>query len=313
MGIREIEVFRAVMTSGSTSKAAGLLNISQPAVSQSIRKLEESAKLRLFERVRGRLLPTQEALALMNDVDRYFVGFEVIEHRIRSLGTYGLGRLAIASLPALGTGFIPRVISHFGAEARQVQISLQIMSSREVHERVSAGQADFGLMSDEMSFSGLEHSPFINMPGVAVMNAQHPLAKSPGVRTSDLNGLSFIALNPEDSMRRRLEARLDEMHIKMRPVVETPYSHTVCELALAGVGVGIAHPIVAIDYLARGLAIKPIEVETVFTSVLVFRAGSPLSENAKQFLRSMRVQLSRDEKVVEKALKVGASRVGGGV
>ncbi|WP_233634708.1 LysR family transcriptional regulator, partial [Burkholderia cenocepacia] len=49
------------MNAGSTSKAAGVLEISQPAVSQSIRRLEGMAGFRLFERVRSRLVPTQEA------------------------------------------------------------------------------------------------------------------------------------------------------------------------------------------------------------------------------------------------------------
>ena len=303
MGIRDIEVFRAVMTSGSTSKAAALLGISQPAVSQSIRKLESSANLRLFERLRSRLVPTQEAIALMSDVDRYFVGFEVIEHRIRSLQSFGLGRLSIATLPALGTGFLPRVIAHFDAEKRGVQISLQVMISREVHEKVSAGQADIGLMSDEMSLTGLEHSPFLQMPGVAVMNARHRLARRRTIRTTDLDGISFLALNPEDSMRRRLEAKLEALGIKPKAVVETPYSHTVCELALSGVGLGIAHPLVAFDYVSRGLVVKPIEIETLFTTVLVFRPGTPLSENAKQFLRSMRMQLSNDQAQLQFAMR----------
>jgi DNA-binding transcriptional LysR family regulator len=75
---REIEIFRAVMLTGSTSRAAEKLDISQPAVSQAIRKLEENAGLKLFARMRGRLLPTQEATALMVDVDQHFTGMEAI-------------------------------------------------------------------------------------------------------------------------------------------------------------------------------------------------------------------------------------------
>jgi DNA-binding transcriptional LysR family regulator len=219
------------------------------------------------------------------------------------LQSYGLGRLAIASLPALGTGFLPRSIANFDAQKRKVQISLQIMSSREVHQTVTAGQADFGLMSDEMSFAGLEHSPFVEMPGVAVMNAQHPLAKRRTIRADDLDGLPFLALNPEDSMRRRLDAKLDALGISVKPVVETPYGHTVCELALAGVGLGIVHPIVALDYVGRGVVVKPVEIEALFRSVLVFRPGTPMSENAKQFLRSMRLQLSHDQALLQSAMQ----------
>ena len=164
MDMREIQVFRAVMQAGTTSKAATLLGISQPAVSQAIRKLETSSELRLFERVRGRLVPTQEAGALMEEVDRCFAGFELIEHRIRSLKSFGVGRLAVGSLPALGTGFMPRAIAAFGLQDRRIQMSFQIMSSREVLRQVAAGQLDFGLMADELSVAGLEHSEFLRLP-----------------------------------------------------------------------------------------------------------------------------------------------------
>ncbi|MCR2577098.1 LysR substrate-binding domain-containing protein, partial [Salmonella enterica] len=120
--------------------------------------LETSSELRLFERVRGRLVPTQEAGALMEEVDRCFAGFELIEHRIRSLKSFGVGRLAVGSLPALGTGFMPRAIAAFGLQDRRIQMSFQIMSSREVLQQVTAGQLDFGLMADELSVAGLEHS-----------------------------------------------------------------------------------------------------------------------------------------------------------
>jgi DNA-binding transcriptional LysR family regulator len=302
MEMRDIQVFRAVMQAGTTSKAATLLDVSQPAVSQSIRKLEASSELRLFDRVRGRLVPTQEAVALMVEVDRCFTGFEVIQHRIRSLKSFGLGRLAIASLPALGTGFMPRAIAAFGLHSRQIQMSFQIMSSREVYQQVSAGQLDFGLMADELSVSGLEHSEFLSVPGVIVMNAQHPLARKKLIDADDVVSHPFIALNPEDTGRRSLEQSLQLESKVLRPIIETPYSNSVCEFALRGVGMGMAHPIMAVDYLSRGLLLKPMSIVVKATSLLVFRAGIPLSENARELLRVMRIQLAADMKLVQQAL-----------
>ncbi len=208
MEMREIQAFRAVMQTGTTSKAAALLDVSQPAISQAIRKLETSSGLRLFERLRGRLVPTQEAAMLMVDVDRYFTGFELIEHRIRSLRTYGTGRLAVASFPALGTGFMPRAIRSFDLPSRRIQMSFQVMSSREVYQQVSSGQLDFGLMADELPTAGLEYSPFLEVDGVVAMHAEHPLATRRVVSAEDLATHPFIALNPEDSGRRRLEQAL---------------------------------------------------------------------------------------------------------
>ncbi|MFN5723293.1 MAG: LysR family transcriptional regulator, partial [Betaproteobacteria bacterium] len=82
MDIRDIEIFRAVMQAGSTSKAAVLLDVSQPAVSQAIKRFETSSELRLFDRVRGRLVPTREAQALLVEVDQYFSGLENLRHRV---------------------------------------------------------------------------------------------------------------------------------------------------------------------------------------------------------------------------------------
>ncbi len=302
MDMREIQVFRAVMQAGTTSKAATLLGISQPAVSQAIRKLETSSELRLFERVRGRLVATQEAEALMEEVDRCFAGFELIEHRIRSLKSFGVGRLAVGSLPALGTGFMPRAIAAFGLQDRRIQMSFQIMSSREVLQQVAAGQLDFGLMADELSVAGLEHSEFVRIPGVIAMHNRHPLAAKPRIALQDLIDHPFIALNPEDASRRRLETALNDQGLALRPILETPYSNSVCEFALHGQGIGMVHPVMALDYLARGLTIKPLDLDISFTCLLVFRPGTPLSENARALLKAMRIELDRDLKRIRAAL-----------
>jgi DNA-binding transcriptional LysR family regulator len=304
MEMREIEIFRAVMQSGSTSKAASLMDISQPAVSQSIKKLEAESQLRLFERLRGRLVPTQEALALMVEVDQYFASFESIKHRIRSLKGLGLRRLSIASFPALGNGFMPRAIAAFELARRGIEMSFQIMSSRDVHQRVSSGRFDFGLMADELAVTGLEHSRFMTMPGVIVMAAEHPLARKSLIEPADLAAHPFVALNPEDASRARLAHALLPLGLQLQPIVETPYAHTVCELALRGVGIGMANPIVALDYADRGLALRPFAIDISFTGLLIFRAGTPLSENARELLRIMRIQLEADTQRLHRLLGI---------
>lgn len=300
MGMREIEIFRAVMNGGSTSKAATLLGISQPAVSQAIRKLETGADLQLFVRTRGRLVPTQEAVALMVDVNQLFVGFEAIEHRLKSLRHFGIDRLSIAVHPALGASFMPRVLAAFELSRRDIRVSLRVLSSREVHQQVSSGQCDFGFMADEMSVTSLEHSPFLDSPGVVVMPANHPLAHRPVIHPKDLQDVEFLALNPEDSSRHRLEAVLLREEVALNIRVETPYSHTVCEMALLGMGVGFVSPIAACDFLDRGLVVKPFSVDVRFASLMVFRPGKPLTDNARQFMRLMRIQLERDLKRLPK-------------
>ncbi|MGY2289537.1 LysR substrate-binding domain-containing protein [Pseudomonas sp. SDO528_S397] len=303
MGFRDIEIFRAVVIAGSTIKAANMLGISQPAVSQAIRKLEGSSGLQLFVRARGRLIPTREATALMVDVDKFYMGFEAIEHRIKSLRVSGINRLVVAAHPALGNSFMPRALAAFEPGKKDIQVSLKILSSREVHQEVAAGQCDFGLMADEMPVAGLEHSPFVDTLGCVVMHAAHPLARRALIHPADLADIDFIALNPEDSSRHRLEAAMAAAGVKLKVRIETPYAHTVCELALLGQGVGVVAPTTVCDFLDRGLVVKPLSVDVRFSSILIFRPGKPLQENAKQFISAMRIQLNKDLKKSQSRIK----------
>jgi DNA-binding transcriptional LysR family regulator len=109
-----------------------------------------------------------------------------------------------------------------------------------------------------------------------------------------LEQIDFLALNPEDSSRQRLDAALSEEGVELRIRVETAYTHTICELALLGVGVGFVNPMAVRDFVERGLVVKPFSIDVPFISILVFQPGKPMTDNAKQFVRALRIQLNRD-------------------
>jgi DNA-binding transcriptional LysR family regulator len=312
MLLRELEVFRTVMTAGSANKAAGLLGVSQPAVSQSIRRLEDSAGFALFARLRGRLQPTPEARALLHEVERTFVGLSAIEHRMRALKQFGVNRLSIAAYPAFGLSFVPRALARFTstrtmAEAR-AHVSLQVLSSRDVRERVQSGQADFGLMADELPVTGMEHSVFARFSGVVVMHSRHRLARCKSVLPTQLSGEPFLALNPEDASRQRLERALTNQGIALDVAVETPYAASVCELALLGLGIGIVNPITALDYAKRGLVIRPLALDVPFACLLVLPSANPMSGAAREFLAIMRTQLEADQRALRDRLAPAEAR-----
>lgn len=306
MRVQEIETFRALMASGSARKAAVLLGVSQPAISQSLKRLETQAGFALFQRLRGRLHPTPEAQALLIDVERMFVGLGAIEHRIRSLRAFGVDRLELACYPAFGLGFMPRCLEKLVAATRKEarpQVSLQILSSRDVRERVLTGQADFGLMADEVSVEGIEATTFARFPGVVVMKKGHPLARLKQIRPEQLAEVPFLALNPEDASRQRLEAKLAEQGVSLSVAVQTPYAVSVCEMALRGLGVGIVNPITAVDYAERGLVIRRLSADVTFSCYLAIPAGKVLSGTARRFLALMRRQLQEDEQKLRDTLK----------
>ncbi|WP_084776640.1 LysR family transcriptional regulator [Serratia symbiotica] len=76
--LRQIEIFRAVMTTGNLTEAAMLLHTSQPTVSRELAHFEKRMQLQLFARVRGRLSPTMEGLRLFEEVQRSYYGLDRI-------------------------------------------------------------------------------------------------------------------------------------------------------------------------------------------------------------------------------------------
>lgn len=305
----EIEAFRALMRSGTTHKAAQLLGVTQPAVSQGIKRLEAQAGLNLFQRRGGRLVPTPEANALMTEVDRAFIGMEAVEHRLNSIRDFGLDRLELSCYPAFGLGFMPRALAKWRQQldgvpqAGRPQVSLQVLSSKDVREQVQRGLCDFGLMADELPLDGIDHSSFARMNGVVVIRDTHALARFRRITPAHLAQADFIALNPEDASRKRLEAAMTEHGLALRVAAHTPYAASVCEMALHGLGVGLVNPMTALDYADRGLVARRLSIDIEFACMLVLPATKVLSRTAQAFLAVMRHQYGDDEKRIKAMLK----------
>jgi DNA-binding transcriptional LysR family regulator len=136
------------------------------------------------------------------------------------------------------------------------------------------------------------------------MKKGHPLARHRQVRPEQLAEVPFLALNPEDASRRRLETQLAERGVALSVAVHTPYAASICEMALHGLGVGIINPITALDYADRGLVVRRLSIDVTFSCLLAIPAGKVLSGTARRFLALMRSQLKEDELRLRNYLKV---------
>ncbi len=277
MNYRQLETFRAVMISGSASRAAELLTITQPAVSRSLAELERVVGFSLFDRVRGRLVSTPEAKLLMREVEKSFVGLDRLRSEVARIRDFGTGAIRIASLSALGSTLVPRAIDAFLGRHPKVAITLQIHASSVVRELVAHGGFDVGLAADEVDLSGVDHRRFGSFRALCAMPPGHPLCAKPTITPADLHEQGFIALAPEDRARQRFDALMEQAGARPRVVIETPASTTVCALALAGVGVGLVNPASAEGFAERGLQFRPFEPAVHFNSHLLFRPDAQQS------------------------------------
>ena len=214
MNLRQLEAFRAVMMTGSVTNAATSLYLSQPAVSRLIADLERSVGFKLFERVKGSTpLPTPEAEAFLQEVERSFLGLQVLKQAATDIRNFRTGQLRIACLPALATGFVPDVIKIFRQTNPAVRVQLQTRSSSTVRLWVAAQQFDLGLATPGGEVQGVTAESFMASRGVCVLPANHSLASLETIRPEDLRGEPFISLALEDPARPKVDRIFDYMEI----------------------------------------------------------------------------------------------------
>ena len=286
MDLSLIETFSAVMRTGSTVRAASLMGVSQPTVSRAIRRLEDTTRLRLFERSGPRLLPTPEAAELHREILLARAGLDRVRQAVARLREAGTGTLRVAASAAFGLHFLPPLVACFSERHPSILVTYEVAGSSVVRNLVAAGEFDVGFCADEVDTAGVVAEPFAAHPAICVMASQHPLAKLATIGPENLHGVPFIALAPEDTTRRLLQLVLDAVGVRPRIVIETSFSATVCQLALDGAGVGLANPLVygSGGFKRLGLAARPFRPEIAFRSLMLTTAQRVKSGLASEFI-----------------------------
>ena len=270
MEVRHIETYQAVMTFGTTSKAAEVLGMSQPAVSKAIMTLERSIGFKLFDREKGRLTPSAEGQLFYREVQASLAGIAKLRSSAARIRDYGSGDIRVACLSAFSTNIAPRAIARFRKRHPDIAVTLTVAASSVIRDMVAASQVDIAITADEVETTGIEVAPYVNVPAAIALPPHHPLTGKTVIRPEDLDKIDFVALAPEDTTRQEAEAIFSQHGVAPKVIVETAYSSVVCALVLEGIGCGIADPVTAVGYMERGLVIRPFEPAISFRTLLLF-------------------------------------------
>lgn len=254
VNLRQIEAFKAVMETGTTTRAAGVLGVTQPAISKLINHLEQDTGLQLFDRIDGRLRVTRQGLKLFREIDRIFVGLGQLDNALDRIRRETLARLVVGVLPALSGQFFQRVACDFLRDHPEVNLAVTMRSSQFLAEWVANGQMDVALVSDERDSQGVTSQIFLEMPLVCVTPRGHELSRLQQVTADDLGDLPVVSYYANTVIRRQIDAALAST--QRSSVIEVSASSMVCELVAGGLGVSLVHPVLAHAYRER-IAIRP--------------------------------------------------------
>lgn len=288
--LRHIEVFRAIMTSGSVTAAAAMLHTSQPTVSRELARLEYLTGLALFERERGRLRPTAHALQLFEEVQRAYFGLERIVSTATALRQFDQGQLSIACLPVFSQSLLPQACRRFVLDYPNVSISITPQESPLLEEWLSAQRHDIGITEVGNAPPGTALHSLMSVDEVCVLPDGHPLAAQAVLTPQDFAGLPFISLAQVDPYRQQIDDIFREAGVERRLALDTHSAASVCAMVREGMGVAIVNPLTALDFAGQGLQIRRFAVALPFTVNLVKPLHRPLSQLVAPFEQALKAQ-----------------------
>lgn len=280
---RQLEALGAMLESGTVTAAAERLGISQPAVSKLLASLERETGLTLFQREKKRLLPTAEARLLYQETDRHFVGLRRLGAIVEGIRTLKSGKLAIASLPALGLKLLPRLLARFVADKPDARIELQVRTSPTVIDWILAQQIDIGISLIPIDHRSVHCDVLARIPGACILPPGHALADAPFVTPELLAGASFVSLGREDRARHMVDHAFARAGIERRVRMETPLSEVACEFVADGAGVSVVDGLTAAMFDRSRLVVRPFRPALTFDIYLLTSAVAPPSQLALAF------------------------------
>ncbi|WP_444995956.1 LysR family transcriptional regulator [Aliikangiella sp. IMCC44359] len=197
MRLRHIEIFNAVYTTGSVSSAAKMLNITQPTASKILKHAENQLGFLLFERVKGRLLPTEEAKTLFIETRNIYKQISSLKRTSRNLARPNAGCIRIAVVAALGVELLPKAIVEFRKRHSDVQFEVQILNYNNIVSALLEHNKDIGIVLNPFESACMSEIDLAQSEFVCVYS-QGEFDHIPGrLRLSDLHEHPFISI--EDS------------------------------------------------------------------------------------------------------------------
>jgi len=279
---RHMEVFRAIMRSGSVTAAANLLGTSQPTVSRDLARLEYLLGFTLFDRIRGRLRPTAPALTLYEEVQRSFIGLEHIRVTAKNIREATQGRLSIGCVPAFAQAFLPMVCRQFQTQHPETSISIAPQESPLLEEWLSGQRHDIGLLEHERTPPGCHLEALLEADELCILPEDHALLERSILTPEDFARQSFISLSAGDPYRLLLDEVFSRSGVCRRLQFETQSAASVCSLVRAGLGIAIVNPLTALEQVEHGIRIRRFSVSIPFRVTLYrprYRPSDPLTED----------------------------------
>jgi DNA-binding transcriptional LysR family regulator len=297
MNARQLEIFHAVMRSGTVTGAAAFLGISQPAVSKAIHLAERRLGFRLLRPIKGRLYPTPEAERLLPDADRIIRDIAAFQRLTGEVKAGGAGLVRVAASSTSATALMPMAAARFRRTHPSVRISSHLLPARNVAEAVIAGEVDFGLALSPVQLPGLAVRSLGAPRMICVAPKDHPLLDRAAVTPADLAHHPLISFGAETYFGQMLDQAFEAAGLKREIELQVTMSIVAASHVLHSGGVAVVDSFIRHLGLA-GLGWRPFRPVLRLPVTLMTQAHHPLSRLSAALVDTVEQVLEEDARAL---------------
>ncbi len=251
MTIRHLKIFMTVAECGKMRKAAELLYISQPSVSQAIRELEEYYNVKLFERISQKLHITEEGTLLLSHAQHIVDSFENMELDMKNIGKST--KIRIGGSVSIGTYLMNDIIERLENKVQNIDTFVTINNTFEIENMICKSELDVAIVEGIIKSPDIIKIPFCKDELVMVVGKTHPFYNKKKLNLSDLEGQSLLSREPGSSDRNQFEQFLSDHNINVIKKWTCTNTEAIKNAVINGKGIAILSKMLIKDECEKGL------------------------------------------------------------
>ncbi|HEY2607183.1 LysR family transcriptional regulator [Paraburkholderia sp. RL18-103-BIB-C] len=296
--LRQMEVFRAVMLTGSINAASKMLYVSQPAVSKLVAHTETTLGLRLFERAKGRLVPTAEAQALFREVEQVYQAALRVDEFARALSLGPASLLRVSCSPSLAMSIVAPAIVELKRQLPGLSVDWHTTLMAEMPLEVLSKAVDVAVSSTPMEHEHLDVVPFMRGRMVCAVPPGHRLADRERIALADLVDEPMILFRRDIPFGTMIAQACQQANVELQSIVDVTRADQAMALVKGGLGLAIVD-----EFAAHGqdCVIRPLIEELELVSTFVYSKFSPPSRNTALLMQAVYRQAQRMKRHITSA------------
>jgi DNA-binding transcriptional LysR family regulator len=256
---RQLETVLALAEYGSFIAAAALLKTSQPAVTRTIKHVEEVLGVKLFDRSTRSVQITTAGREFVGVAGRMLNDLKITIRSMRELSDQRRGQIIISSIMSVANGKLPGLVSAYRLSYPGIELHVRDGVHGTVIEDVRSGTADFGITYLDDLPDPFEATPLGKEEFTAVLPRQHEFAKRKSVSLSDLKDAPLVSLPGDSRTRRVIDSAAASLGLTLNHVVTVSQFATMLGFVRAGIGLAIAPRSGVASFLGKELSVVPIK------------------------------------------------------